>query len=110
MALGATPAVGTSQGVEAARDPQPLGSYSEKPGPMDITQPVASLAQLATATRASVNRGPPWTQPFHPEVRGANVEISADGYTASRTCGCRQAAVIGGGPLEPQAHGRYFEV
>lgn len=89
-------------------------------GPMD-TQPVQCLGsggnagdRAAAAGLGSVpvlpSSGPPLTLPFHAEVRGANVELSLDGYTVSRTRGCRQAAAIGSAPLEHQAHGRYFEV
>lgn len=158
MALGATPEGGgpgggggyPGQDYGAARDSsailtRPLGTNA--PDPMDITQPVASLAQLAQLGAGGhrndggaifplpvrsdgggsmqpmrsdggssmmlpmrSNQGPPWTPPFNPDACGANVEISADGYTASRTRGCRQAAAIGNSPLELQAYGRYFEV
>lgn len=104
--------------VTSAAQTAPVLPYHEAAsaaGPMDITQPVASLmAQMAAAAVSAPRRspygGPPVTPPFDPETRGANVEISADGYTASRTRGCRQAAAIGSSPLQPQAYGRYFEV
>jgi len=103
----------------------------ERVGPMDVTQSIsamdwtqplqryaatdslqtASLGAIPSSLSRPASAGlPPRMAPFHQQVRGANVELSVDGYTASRTRGCRQAAVLGSEPLLAQAHGRYFEV
>eukprot|EP00439_Symbiodinium_sp_Y106_P042126 s6859_g5.t1 len=48
--------------------------------------------------------------PFCPKASGINLEISEDGYTATRFRGCRQSVAVGTGPVPLQEHGRYFEV
>lgn len=48
--------------------------------------------------------------PFSQKALGANVALSVDGYTVTRTTGTRQSAAIGDSPLQRQAHGLYFEV
>lgn len=48
--------------------------------------------------------------PFSRDSRGSNLELSGDGYTASRVRGCRQGPALSSAPLEMQALGRYFEV
>lgn len=47
--------------------------------------------------------------PFCRNSSGVNLSISEDGYTATRTRGCRQSVVIGSGPLKQHAYGWYFE-
>ena len=48
--------------------------------------------------------------PFCPKASGINLEISEDGYTATRFRGCRQSVAVGTGPVPLQEHGRYFEI
>ena len=48
--------------------------------------------------------------PFCPEASGLNLEISQDGYTATRFRGCRQSVAVGTGPVPRQEVGRYFEI
>merc|ERR1719329_36651 len=52
----------------------------------------------------------PLLEPFSRQTCGVNLSLSEDCYTASRTRGCRQSVVVGGGPLTQHEHGLYFEV
>mmetsp|Transcript_16753 Transcript_16753/g.39150 ORF Transcript_16753/g.39150 Transcript_16753/m.39150 type:complete len:632 (+) Transcript_16753:69-1964(+) len=53
---------------------------------------------------------PPLVPPLSSDMCGVNVELSEDGYTATRARGCRQSVALGSGPLVRQASGWYFEV
>lgn len=48
--------------------------------------------------------------PFCQQSCGANLSLSEDCYTATRTRGCRQSVAIGSTPLELQGDGWFFEV
>lgn len=48
--------------------------------------------------------------PFSRLKMGTNLSLSDDGFTASRTRGCRQSVVIGSAPLKQGPYGWYFEV
>ncbi|CAK9106736.1 Hypothetical protein SCF082_LOCUS49715 [Durusdinium trenchii] len=48
--------------------------------------------------------------PFSHETVGLNILLSPDGYTATRSCGCRESVAICKGPLQLQEEGLYFEV
>jgi len=52
----------------------------------------------------------PVVAPFSQDTIGLNLVLSEDGYQATRSCGCRESAAIGSGPLQRQALGLYFEV
>lgn len=52
----------------------------------------------------------PRVPPFSQESCGLNLMLSEDGYTATRSCGCRESVAIGSAPLERQSRGLYFEV
>eukprot|EP00930_Biecheleria_cincta_P061553 TRINITY_DN47115_c0_g1_i1.p1 TRINITY_DN47115_c0_g1~~TRINITY_DN47115_c0_g1_i1.p1 ORF type:complete len:543 (+),score=81.65 TRINITY_DN47115_c0_g1_i1:48-1676(+) len=75
-------------------------------GPIDTTQRVPYLEVPAEFDADRI----PVVLPFCPAACGANLEISEDGYMATRTRGCRQSVAIGTGPLDMQLHGRYFEI
>lgn len=47
--------------------------------------------------------------PFCHDTVGLNVLLSQDGYTATRSCGCRESVAVCKGPLSQQGAG-YFEV
>eukprot|EP00403_Amphidinium_massartii_P035977 CAMPEP_0178436054 /NCGR_PEP_ID=MMETSP0689_2-20121128/34244_1 /TAXON_ID=160604 /ORGANISM="Amphidinium massartii, Strain CS-259" /LENGTH=863 /DNA_ID=CAMNT_0020058143 /DNA_START=49 /DNA_END=2640 /DNA_ORIENTATION=- len=51
-----------------------------------------------------------WLPPFSSDLSGANLELSEDGYTATRVRGCRQSVTISSAPLTRHQHGLYFEV
>jgi len=67
-------------------------------------QAASELAGTGTLQRAVQSA------PFSHEAVGLNILLSQDGYTATRSCGCRESVAICRGPLQPQAEGRYFEV
>lgn len=48
--------------------------------------------------------------PWNRAICGVNVEISEDGFTVTRTRGCRQAVAVGIAPLELKSFGKYFEI
>lgn len=48
--------------------------------------------------------------PFCRKTVGLNILLSHDGYTATRSCGCRESVAICKGPLSLQMKGWYFEV
>lgn len=48
--------------------------------------------------------------PFSQQACGLNILLSEDGYVATRSCGCRESAVLGSAALERQPQGLYFEV
>lgn len=48
--------------------------------------------------------------PFCQEAVGLNILLSHDGYTATRSSGCRQSVAVCKAPLSLQAEGWYFEV
>lgn len=50
------------------------------------------------------------TPPFSQTTCGANLILSDDCYTASRTRGCRQSVAVGSAPLIRQTWGWFFEV
>mmetsp|Transcript_62270 Transcript_62270/g.115574 ORF Transcript_62270/g.115574 Transcript_62270/m.115574 type:complete len:644 (-) Transcript_62270:85-2016(-) len=53
---------------------------------------------------------PPLVASLSSDMCGVNVELSEDGYTATRARGCRQSVALGSAPLVRQASGWYFEV
>mmetsp|Transcript_34230 Transcript_34230/g.97905 ORF Transcript_34230/g.97905 Transcript_34230/m.97905 type:complete len:192 (-) Transcript_34230:203-778(-) len=52
----------------------------------------------------------PFTAPFSKMACGMNLQLSEDRYTATRSCGCRESAVVGEAPLQRQRRGLFFEV
>ncbi|CAE7673408.1 NEURL4 [Symbiodinium pilosum] len=84
---------------------------------------VASVLQASSPVQTLSNdlhqAGPPYVPlkqsnevllPFCPQASGVNLEISEDGYKATRFRGCRQSVAVGTGPIPLQEHGRYFEI
>mmetsp|Transcript_56596 Transcript_56596/g.132793 ORF Transcript_56596/g.132793 Transcript_56596/m.132793 type:complete len:640 (+) Transcript_56596:55-1974(+) len=53
---------------------------------------------------------PPLVAALSSDMCGVNVELSEDGYRATRARGCRQSVALGSAPLVRQASGWYFEV
>jgi len=51
-----------------------------------------------------------WLPPFSTPLSGANLELSEDGYTATRVRGSRQSVTVTSAPLTRHKHGLYFEV
>eukprot|EP00440_Ansanella_granifera_P001795 gb/GFBE01001936.1/.p1 GENE.gb/GFBE01001936.1/~~gb/GFBE01001936.1/.p1 ORF type:complete len:531 (+),score=89.84 gb/GFBE01001936.1/:1-1593(+) len=107
-ALGNNRSTGPS--FEAAR-----GGASDF-GPLDVTQMVDPLPAVASSKLRPYLEVPrefecvPVVLPFCTSACGLNLELSEDGYTATRTRGCRQSVAIGNGPLPAQEWGRYFEI
>ena len=71
---------------------------------------VASVLQASSPEQSFPLKEPSVLLPFCPKASGINLEISEDGYTATRFRGCRQSVAVGTGPVPLQEHGRYFEV
>lgn len=69
-----------------------------------------ALVLPADAGVAAPQDGSGATAPFSQQTCGANVTLSEDGYTATRTRGCRQSVLLGSAPLMLQALGWYFEL
>ncbi|CAE7328408.1 neurl4, partial [Symbiodinium pilosum] len=59
---------------------------------------------------AKLEESSPGDAPFCHDVVGLNILLSQDGYTATRSCGCRESVAICKRPLMQQSEGRYFEV
>jgi len=51
-----------------------------------------------------------WLPPFSIALSGANLELSEDGYTATRWRGSRQSVTVTSAPLTRHKHGLFFEV
>lgn len=73
------------------------------------TTPVLPAATQALPAPPSL-APPGYTAPFSRATCGVNVALSEDGYTATRTRGCRQSVIVGSAPLQRQSLGWYFEV
>lgn len=85
------------------------GNSAETLSPLDLMARACSTDEAGPIeVRKEVISTFVW--PFCLEGCGSNVELSEDGYTATRTRGCRQSVVIGGTPLERKVPGWYFEV
>lgn len=85
--------------IGQARAASVAADFRNKPALLDATAPVAPM-----------RREPFSVMPFSRESCGVNLTLSEDGFTATRTRGCRQSVAIGSGPLQRQAHGWFFEV
>jgi hypothetical protein len=72
--------------------------------------PAALLDATAPVHPVGFGREPCLVAPFSREACGVNLLLSEDGYTATRTRGCRQSVAVGSGPLQRQAQGWFFEV
>jgi len=96
--------------IERAKNASAAAAESH-PVSLDATALVAEIPSAAVATAdvkpASALRP---LAAFHNQSCGANLSLSNNSYTATRTRGCRQSVAIGSGPLEHHANGRYFEV
>lgn len=53
---------------------------------------------------------PPSVAPFSQEAVGNNIKLSQDGFTATRSSGCRDSVALGKVPLRRQTPGLYFEL
>lgn len=72
--------------------------------------PTMPLLSAQAVQRGLEEYEAPPTAPFSRQTLGVNVSLSEDGYSATRTRGCRQSVIIGSAPLVQQAVGWYFEV
>lgn len=114
-----------SENLQVGTDHSPMGNqyqcFSAEAIPdadmMSATRPVPRVDANDVSVRGAL-ADPPRSHQQHPRgigpwsraACGVNLEISEDGFTASRTRGCRQAVVVSTTPLESQSFGRYFEV
>jgi len=80
--------------------------------PVDSMPSVVAMSSGAVAMRSGAvamdNTG--MVAPFSRQACGANVTLSEDAFTATRTRGCRQSVVVGSAPLPRQQLGWYYEV
>lgn len=84
----------------------------------DIGEPKGEVANILVSTTQVPRQDPSLGQhtlpslvpPFSRQTCGVNLTLSEDGYTATRTRGCRQSVVVGSGPLERRSHGWFYEV
>jgi hypothetical protein len=99
----------TQNGLGGARS---RGVSHDKPYFASSTSTTSKQIGLRSPMVAArtVSNGAPVIAPFSQQSCGTNVTLTEDGYTATRTRGCRQSVLIGSAPIEPQALGRYFEV
>jgi len=101
----------SSVSSQVARVTAPVAeSLVHEPESLDVTRPVPMLPLPVVPEPPEDFDGAAVLLPFCPQACGVNLELSEDGYTATRTRGCRQSVAIGTAPLAMQELGRYFEV
>jgi len=88
--------------------PQGRSGVAGMPTVAVLSQDLPSEAALSApwGVSAPVQELPPFSR----QTCGVNIALSEDGYTATRTRGCRQSVLIGSAPVPRQRHGWYFEV
>lgn len=98
--------------IESLRSGQAKNASSRADTATLPTEPVLipPTMRLAEELAAQETQQPPTTAPFNRQACGVNVVLSEDGYTATRTRGCRQSVLVGSAPLARQPLGWYFEV
>lgn len=100
----------TCEGEEVKAMPrEESGSFVDRDVMKAVEKARAAVVELqrhAGLEGASVQSCPP----FCHEVVGLNIFLSHDGYTATRSSGCRQSVAVCKAPLALQAEGWYFEV
>jgi len=98
--------------IESLRSEQARNASSRADTATLPTEPVLipPTMRLAEELAAQEMQQPPTTAPFNRQACGVNVVLSEDGYTATRTRGCRQSVLVGSAPLARQPIGWYFEV
>jgi len=106
-------------GAPASPSASTTTSWSEVSTSLSRTKPLGrSLEQTQPVPPPGADLGfkldlsglTPPMQPFSSDMCGVNLELSQDGFGATRTRGCRQAAAIGAKPLQAGARGYFFEV